>query len=67
MTEGNSSIGSSLMARNGKVSFFLLKKQSKTHTHMVSSFLGAAVLGCDDGCVSQVIGGRKAGLQTKPV
>ena len=67
MTEGNSSIGYSLMARNGKVSFFLLKKQSKTHAHMVSSFLDAVVVGCDDGCVSQVIGVRKAGLQTKPI
>ena len=45
--------------------FLIKKKQSKTHTHMVSSFLDAAVLGCDDGCVSQVRELRKAGLQTK--
>ena len=44
--------------------FLIKKKQTKTHTHMVSSFL-AAVLDCDDGCVSQVIDLRKAGLQTK--
>ena len=65
MTEINSNVSYSFIARKREVSFFLLKKQSKTHTHMVSSFLDTAVLDRDDGCVSQVIDVRKAALQTK--